>query len=144
MDARGWARGVIVDTNIIIGFIDGTATDEANQQFTALQARNQIHVNEIIFAELSGRFPSANDLESLLRDMELKIIRMTLTACHRAGQAFNKYRRAGGERTSILPDFLIGAHAAENGWPILTRDRKGFASYFPEVKMIDPYKVQHD
>ncbi len=135
---------MIVDTNILISVMDGTATDEENKKFAALQARNKMFVNEIIFAELSGRFQSASDLESILRDMELNIKRLPLQACFRAGQAFQKYRKAGGSRTSILPDFLIGAHAAENGWPVVTRDRKGLASYFPEVELIDPMQAQND
>jgi hypothetical protein len=30
------------------------------------------------------------------------------------------------------------------GWPILTRDPARFASYFPEVELIDPLKVEND
>ena len=39
-----------------------------------------------------------------------------------AGKAFLIYRRARGARTSPLPDFYIGAHAAIEGLPLLTRD----------------------
>ena len=49
-----------------------------------------------------------------------------------AGRAFVEYRRRGGLRTSPLPDFYIGAHAAVAGLTLLTRDARRYAGYFPE------------
>jgi predicted nucleic acid-binding protein len=63
---------------------------------------------------------------------------------YRASIAFRAYRQKGGPRTTILPDFLIGAQASVRGWPILTRDPKRFESYFPEVEIVDPLKAQND
>jgi predicted nucleic acid-binding protein len=58
--------------------------------------------------------------------------------------AFREYRRRQGNRTSILPDFLIAAQADMRGWRLLTKDRKGFESYFPNIILIDPKKAQND
>jgi hypothetical protein len=66
------------------------------------------------------------------------MVELTHEDAFRAGIAFQEYRRKGGPRQSILPDFLIGGQAANRGWPILTRDSKRFASYFPELTIIDP------
>ncbi|MGA8715308.1 MAG: type II toxin-antitoxin system VapC family toxin, partial [Roseiarcus sp.] len=55
-----------------------------------------------------------------------------------AGRAFVEYRRRGGARTSPLPDFYIGAHAAVAGLALLTRDARRYAGYFPKVQLIAP------
>ena len=39
-----------------------------------------------------------------------------------APRVFERDRRAGGAKTSALPDFFIGAHAAVAGMTLLTRD----------------------
>jgi predicted nucleic acid-binding protein len=55
-----------------------------------------------------------------------------------AGKAFFAYRRRGGARTTTLPDFFIGAHAAVKGYALLTRDRGRFETYFPTVEVVGP------
>jgi hypothetical protein len=37
-----------------------------------------------------------------------------------------------------LPDFFIGAHAAVLGAPLLTRDSRRYADYFPTLELIAP------
>ena len=55
-----------------------------------------------------------------------------------AGKAFLRYRRNGGQRTSTLPDFFIGAHALVAGHRLLTRDPTRYRTYFPRLDLIAP------
>jgi predicted nucleic acid-binding protein len=55
-----------------------------------------------------------------------------------AGKAFMTYRRQGGGRGGVLPDFFIGAHAAVERCALLTRDRARYRTYFPTVRLIAP------
>jgi hypothetical protein len=48
------------------------------------------------------------------------------------------YRRQSGTKTSLLPDFYIGAHAAVRGYRLLTRDVARYKTYFPKVDLIAP------
>jgi hypothetical protein len=55
-----------------------------------------------------------------------------------AGQAFRRYRRAGGRKGNVLSDFFIGAHAALARCPPLTRDVRRYRASFPTVEFITP------
>jgi predicted nucleic acid-binding protein len=49
-----------------------------------------------------------------------------------------KFRRAGGTKSSPLPDFYIGAHAESEGLMLVTRDVTRYRTYFPGVSLITP------
>jgi predicted nucleic acid-binding protein len=55
-----------------------------------------------------------------------------------AAKAYAQYRRRGGSKLQVLPDFFIGAHAAVEGWPLLTRDASRFKTYFPTLEVLAP------
>ncbi len=63
---------------------------------------------------------------------------MPRNALFLAGRAFLQYPRAGGTRTGVLPDFIIGAHAESARFPPLTRDPRRYRTYFPSVTLIAP------
>ena len=55
-----------------------------------------------------------------------------------AGKVFLRYQAQGGTRSSILPDFFIGAHAAVARLPLLTRDPRRYRMYFSGIELIAP------
>jgi predicted nucleic acid-binding protein len=55
-----------------------------------------------------------------------------------AGKVFRAYRQRGGLKSGVLPDFFIGAHAAVEGWTVLTRDPRRYRNGFPGLKLISP------
>lgn len=61
-----------------------------------------------------------------------------LGASFLAGHAHAAHRRAGGAREAVLPDFLIGAHAAVTNRPLPTRDPRRIATYIPGANLIAP------
>jgi len=129
---------VILDSNVIIALLDPDCPAPYRARIATLSSVHQPRINEIIFAEIARGFLDAQEVEDMLEAIGVSLVRLTLPECHRASIAFGEYRRRGGERATILPDFLIGAQAATRGWPLVTRDRRGFASYFPELELIDP------
>lgn len=129
---------MILDSNVVIDILDPESADIIRETIGRLSDGHSLFVNEIIFAEVSRAYADAAEVEDMLVSIGARLERLTLPECHRAGFAFAEYRRRGGEKTTILPDFLIGAQAEMRRWPLVTRDRKGFASYFPDLTIIDP------
>jgi predicted nucleic acid-binding protein len=55
-----------------------------------------------------------------------------------AGKCFLNYRQRGGTKTTAMPDFLIGAHAAVAGYELMTRDAARYCTYFPGLRLLAP------
>jgi len=77
-------------------------------------------------------------LDEKLEDLGAIVISIPCNAAFRAGKAYAQYRRQRGTKSNVLPDFFIGAHAAVLGCPLLTRDTRRYAAYFPTVRLIAP------
>lgn len=131
-----------VDTNVLLDIF----TDDARWRPWSERAvgdalvAGPVGVNPIIYAETSLAFADA-DADGLDRHLnELMVVRLRLPygAAFRAGRAFLRYRRAGGVRSSPLPDFYIGAHAEADNLTLLTRDAGRYRSYFPSVRLVTP------
>jgi predicted nucleic acid-binding protein len=112
--------------------------DWSVEQLDRCRNNGPLHINEITYAELSVPAKAEAHLQLALTELSIQLERTPTTALFLAGQAFRRYRAAGGPRTSVLPDFFIGAHAQVSGIPILTRDVRRYRSYFPNVPLIAP------
>jgi predicted nucleic acid-binding protein len=106
-------------------------------QLTRAAQRGAIVVNVIILAEIAPRFPRIEELRSALPSMAITE-EIPPAAAFLAGHAHASYRSAGGAREAVLPDFLIGAHAAVTRRPLLTRDPRRVATYIPGATIIAP------
>jgi predicted nucleic acid-binding protein len=130
----------LVDTNVVIDILarDPRWYSWSSTGLERAAASGPTQVNEITYAELAHRVASEDDLRSALNSLGLSLARAPQMALFLAGRAYAAYRHAGGPRTSLLPDFFIGAHAAATDLPILTRDPRRFRAYFPGVTLIAP------
>lgn len=100
-----------------------------------------IAINQLIYAELSVAYERREQLDSILDAFEVAKLSLPWDAAFLAGKAFLKYRRRGGNKTSPLPDFYIGAHAMLAGLTGLTlsaRDGRRYRGYFPELRLMCP------
>jgi hypothetical protein len=93
---------------------------------------------EVVWAELAAGAPSREKVLSDLRTIGVDYSPMDEDASLRAGEAFGRYRRRGGQRTRVLADFLVGAHALHQAQRLLTRDRGFYRTYFGGLVVIDP------
>jgi hypothetical protein len=95
-------------------------------------------INPVIYSELSVGFEKIETLEDLLDPGLFQYRPIPREAAFLAGKAFASYRRRGGRKQLPLPDFFIGAHASVSNLPLITRDTKRFATYFPKLRTISP------
>jgi len=95
-------------------------------------------INDVIYAETSTRYPTIEDFESALAGAGVTVVPTPRMALFLAGKAFIQYRGSGGIRTGVLADFFIGAHAAAEQLPLLTRDARRYRQYFPTLALIAP------
>jgi predicted nucleic acid-binding protein len=109
----------------------------SQDQLTLAAQRGALVLNAVVLAEIAPRFPRTETLRTALPSMAA-IEEIPAAAAFLAGHAHADYRRAGGTREAVLPDFLIGAHAAVTGRPLLTRDPRRIATYIPGAKILAP------
>jgi predicted nucleic acid-binding protein len=131
--------GTVVDSSVLLDLFTEDATWLTWSQARLVEAaeRGSLVLNAVVLAEIAPRFSRIETLRDALPSMCL-IEEIPLAASFLAGHAHAEYRRAGGTRQAILPDFLIGAHAAVTGRPLLTRDPTRIASYIPGANLISP------
>lgn len=130
----------LIDTNVLVDLTMTASTWHgwSRSQVVSAFRRGPVVINPIIYAEFSVRYRDIQDVERLLPQDEFRRENLPWTAAFAAAAAFRIYRASGGGRERILPDFLIGAHAAIRGYSVLTRDTKGYRSYFPSIELICP------
>jgi hypothetical protein len=132
--------GVLVDSNVIFDLLSSDAEwfDWSVEALDRAAENSRLVVNPMIFAEVSVRYSSHEDVdEALPRDI-FDREPLPYEAAFLAGKAFVSYRRRGGTRQTVLPDFFIGAHAAVAGYRLLTRDPARYRTYFPRLVLIAP------
>ena len=100
--------------------------------------RGTLVVNAVIYAELSIGFERIEELEAVMSETGIALAEIPRPALFLAGKVFRAYKRKGGARTGILPDFFIGAHAAVARLPLLSRDAGRYRTYFPTLELIVP------
>ena len=95
-------------------------------------------INDAVYAELAVRYARIEDLDAFLDAAGLEMAPMPRAALFLAGKVFTQHRRSGGQKTGVLPDFFIGAHAAVGCLLLLARDVGRYRTYFPSLKLITP------
>lgn len=130
----------LVDTNVLLDLVtdDPTWAEWSLRQLEASALRGPLFINDVIYAELSVRYRAIEALDALVAEAGLAFAPMPRSALFLAGKAFQSYRKAGGARAGVLPDFFIGAQAAVTGWRLLSRDAARYRTYFPTVDLITP------
>jgi predicted nucleic acid-binding protein len=131
---------ILVDTNVLLDLVtdDPNWADWSQAQLEAAALSDRVAINAVVYAELSIAFQRIEQVDAMLATTGLKIDEMPRAALFLAGKAFQAYRRGGGTRAGVLPDFFIGAHAAVAKAPLLTRDAGRYRTHFPTVKLILP------
>lgn len=130
----------LVDSCVLLDVITGDKqwADWSAEQIAAALDAGRVVINPLIYAEVSVGYRTVEELEALLPASDYEREPLPYPAGFAAGKAFVRYRRAGGDKRSPMPDFYIGAHAALAGYRLLTRDVRRYRTYFPAIDIIAP------
>lgn len=131
---------LLVDTNVLVDVLQNDP-QWAEWSIAQMRAQARLHglaINPVIYAEMSLSFSTLEALDDVVLTMALEMREIPRPALFLAAKAYAQYRRRGGGKGQVLPDFFIGAHAAVEGWPLLTRDASRFKTYFPTLEIMTP------
>ncbi|MBX3058383.1 MAG: PIN domain-containing protein [Anaerolineae bacterium] len=131
---------VLVDSNVILDiFLDDTTwANWSEMTLNRLVESHQLLINPIIYTELSIGFQRIEEVEEAIARAGFQLQEIPKEALFLAGKVFVQYRKNQGTKSSPLPDFFIGAHAAVLGVSLITRDIARYRTYFPSVHLISP------
>lgn len=132
--------GILVDSSVLLDVVtdDRRWADWSLAQLEAWALRGPLVINPVIYAEASIGFERIEELDAVLSATGIVLAEIPRPALFLAGKAFRAYRRRGGSRAGVLPDFFIGAHAAVARVPLLTRDAGRYRTYFPTLELVAP------
>ena len=131
-----------IDTNILVALWneDDSLNTLARSALDAALGRGSLVIAAPVFAELLAA-PSRDEafLDSFCRETGISVDwNLDEVVWRTAGRAFQLYvarrrkQRGSGQRR-ILADFLIGAHAVQNGFRLLTMDHRLYRAAFPRL-----------
>jgi hypothetical protein len=98
----------LIDTNVLVDIL----SDNPNWRVWSINRLNErmeygpLLINDVIYAELSSRYSTEELLDEKILRLNVRLERIPKHALFLAGHAFERYRRTGGTRTGVLPDFL--------------------------------------
>ena len=126
-----------VDTSVLI---DVFGNDPAFGHSSAEALRECLRTGtliacDIVWAETRAVFPDERSFASAITTLGVRFSPLTEKSAAHAGSAWKAYRKAGGRRTRLVADFLIGSHALYQADRLLTRDRGYYRSYFAGLKL---------
>ena len=132
--------GFLFDTNVLLDVAtdDPKWADWSQHQLEAASLSDRLAINGVIYAELSTRYERIEVLDAMLEAAGATLVEIPRQALFLAGKVFRAYRKRGGTKAGVLPDFFIGAHAAVAKVPLLTRDPRRYRRYYPTAELIAP------
>lgn len=132
-----------LDTNVLLDVFsaDPTFGERSRAAVRGALAEGGLIACEVVWAEASAAFPTPADAMDAMTRLGVRFVPLDAPTAAASGQAWRAYRKAGGARSRIMSDFLIGAHAATNSDRLLTRDRGFFRKYFDALTVSDPSTI---
>lgn len=133
-------RITLVDSIVFLDIVTADPTWSAWSSAALAEAfdNGRVVVNPVVYAEVSVGFDYIENLDEALPADQFVREPLPYAAGFLAGKAFLAYRRRGGTRSTPLPDFSIGGHAAVSDYRLLTRDAKRYRTYFAGLALHAP------
>lgn len=129
-----------LDTNVLLDVLlsNEDFADAAIRLIESSARAGSLVICELVYAELCGHFDNKIACDLFLEENEIGVLHLSADACFLASRTWRQYRKQGGRRTRILPDFLIGAHAQLQASTLISRDAGFYQKLFPKLTVLNP------
>jgi len=139
-----------LDSSIIISHLSGDIHKEdvlaAMERLLLLKAElflplvcyAEIWTGVELLTEAGARRRTAHHVQKIIQDSAISFVSDNVAVAREAARAQAEYRRRGGRREVLIPDFLIGANAAYYSGQLLTTNARDFLKFFPKLKVFTP------
>ena len=141
---------ISLDSSIIISHLSGDIHQSdvlaAVERLSQLKA--EVFLPLICYAEIwagiellqgqEERRRAAGALQSVIQSSAILLVSDNVVVARDAARAQAEYRRRGGRREVLIPDFLIGANATYYSRQLLTTNPRDVLKFFPRLKVLTP------
>ncbi len=129
-----------IDTNVLLDILvpNEKFCDRSIRALESAAAEGSLVVCDLVYAELCIHFNTQGEADRFLHGNEIRVEALNNEASFMASRVWRAYRMQGVQRSRILADFLIGAHAHLQASRLLSRDRGFYKKLFPALRLIDP------
>ncbi len=110
---------------------------EWRDSLQAAAGEGELIISPVAFAEYSIAYPTVDSAWADLDRLNILYDPILPESAYLAGQIFLRYRRMGGPRQHLIPDFLIAAHASVQADRLAALDRGYYRAYFPDLVLLE-------
>ena len=142
-----------LDSSVFISHFTGDVhSEDVTKAILELKKLNaSIYISLIVYSEIWTGIELIDDprekeksvlgFYNVLNSLGVEIVSDNVQIAKRASKAQANYKKAGGKREVLIPDFLIGANAEFVSGILLTTNPRDFMKYFPELNVLTPEKL---
>ena len=129
-----------LDTSALLALLNPAEPFHAwsKEQLDTRRLAGPIIIADVVYSEFSISMPTREATDQAIRGLALERLASNDDALFRAGRAYQQYRKQRGQKTNVLPDFMIGALAEVLQAPLITANQRDFVGYFPGLELIHP------
>ncbi len=126
-----------VDTSVLLSIFKGEADGAA--WLTRLQreaASRPLVACSVVWTEVRAFFQDDTTCRNAIAAAGIRLSDGDESTALMAGRIYRSYKSKGGKRGTLVPDFLVAAHAVTHAAALATTDRGYFRHYFPKLTLI--------
>ena len=128
-----------IDTSVLVAISQQEVrSQEWRNRLNQSGSEGTLIICPVVFAEYSARFSKIDTVREVLNDMSIRWSSFNDQSSYLAGRTYLRYRRNKGPRKTMIPDFLIAAHAQLQADQLAAIDRGYLRTYFPKLKILTP------